>query len=60
MRVPTIKKVQRRMLLLANTISSLTRRQLKKGKPVSYGVFNAALPPNTILGRTPTPFSGGN
>jgi hypothetical protein len=59
-RIPTVKKVQSRMRLLAATIRSLTKRQLRKGKPVSYGVFDATLPPNTTEGRTPNPFSGGN
>ena len=57
--VITLKKVQRRMRQLASNINSLTLRELKKGRPVSYGVFTA-IPPNTTLGRTPTPFSGGN
>jgi hypothetical protein len=59
MRVPTLKKVQARMRLLASTISSLTARQLRKGKPVSYGAFTVP-PPNVTPGRTPNPFSGGN
>jgi hypothetical protein len=59
MRVPTLKKVQARMRLLAATISSLTRRQLRKGKPVSYGVFTVPVP-NTTPGRIPNPFTGGN
>jgi len=56
----TIGKVQRQMKRLAGNISSLTRRQNRLGKAISYGVFNAALPPNTDLRRTPSPFTGGN
>lgn len=59
MRVPTIKKVQARLRLAAATISSLTRRQLRKGKPVSYGVLTVPTP-NVTAGRTPNPFTGGN
>lgn len=60
MRVPTVKKVQRRMKLLADTISSLTRRQTRKRQAISYGPFNASLPPNTNPMRTPAAFTGGN
>lgn len=58
-RVMTLKRVQGRMRLLARSITSLTRRQLRQGKPVSYGMF-AVPTPNGVLGRTPNPFSGGN
>jgi hypothetical protein len=59
MRGITLKRVQRRMAQLAGNINSLTLRELRKGKPVSFGTLTPPAP-NTTLGRTPNPFSGGN
>jgi hypothetical protein len=56
----TVGKVQRQMKRLASNIRTLTRREIRKGKPISYGVFNDGLSPNEDIRRTPTPFSGGN
>lgn len=58
-RKPTLKRVQARMKLVSRSISSLTKYQLRKGRAVSYGVFTVPSP-NTVLGRTPSPFTGGN
>lgn len=56
----TIGKVQRVMKRLAANIRSLTRRQNRLGKAISYGVFPEPLPPNTDMRRVPNPFTGGN
>ena len=56
---PTLRLIQRRLELAAASISRLTRYQLKKGRAVSYGVLTVPTP-NEVIGRTPTPFSGGN
>jgi hypothetical protein len=55
----TVKKCQKKMLSLQVSINALTRRELRLGKPVSFG-FMTVIPPNTTIGRTPLPFSGGN
>lgn len=55
----TLARVRGRMRLLERSISSLTARQLKKGKAVSYGPF-VDPGPNTNQSRLPTAFSGGN
>lgn len=55
----TMAGVKRRLELAASSIKRLTLHQLKKGKPVSWGVLTPPAP-NTTLGRTPNPFSGGN
>lgn len=60
MRVVTLAQVRSTMRLLEHRISRLTRRQLRKGLPVSYGVFDSRVPANTTLGRTPTPWTPGN
>jgi hypothetical protein len=44
---------------LASSIKRLTSYCLRKGKPIPWGVF-VLPPPNTTLGRTPNPFTGGN
>lgn len=55
----TLARVRARMRLLERSISSLTARQLKKGKAVSYGPFSDP-GPNVNQSRFPTPFTGGN
>jgi hypothetical protein len=55
----TVKKCQRKMKSLAVSINALTRRELRLGKPISFGVMTV-IPPNVTPGRTPNPFSGGN
>ena len=57
----TIGKVQRIMRRLASNIRSLTKRQTRLGRPISYGVFPDPPPePNGIVHRLPTPWTPGN
>jgi hypothetical protein len=56
---PTLRLIQRRLQLAADSISRLTRYQLRHGKPISYGVLTVPTP-NTVPGRVPNPFTGGN
>jgi hypothetical protein len=58
-RTMTLARVRSRMKLLARSITSLTRKELRKGKAVSYGTFTDP-GPNTNQLRFPDPFSGGN
>jgi hypothetical protein len=58
-RTMTLARVRSRMRLLQRSITSLTRKQLKRGKAVSYGTF-ADPGPNTNQLRFPNPFTGGN
>lgn len=55
----TVKKAQTHMKRLVASINALTKREIRLGKAISFGVFTV-IPPNTVKGRTPTPFSGGN
>jgi hypothetical protein len=56
----TIGKVQRQMKRLAGNIRTLTRREVRLNRPISYGVFpDPPPPPNIVLGRTPTPWTPG-
>lgn len=59
MRGMTLARVKRRLAQLASNINALTKREIAKGRAISYGVL-APPPPNTVKGRTPDPFSGGN
>lgn len=56
---PNLRKTRRLLKAAAASISRLAAHSLKNGKPIPWGVLTPP-PPNTILGRTPTPFSGGN
>lgn len=56
---PNLRRTQSLLNALAVSINRLTEHNLKKGKPVPWGVLTPP-PPNTVLGRTPAPFSGGN
>jgi hypothetical protein len=47
------------MKSLEATINRLRANALAKGKPIPFGTFTPVAP-NTVLGRTPTPFTGGN
>lgn len=58
-RKPTLALIRNRLKLAAASISRLTKYQLRKGRAVSYGVLTVPSP-NTTLGRTPDPFTGGN
>lgn len=55
----TVKKIQTVMKRLATNINALTRREVRLGKAISFGVFTV-IAPNTVKGRTPNPFTGGN
>jgi len=59
MRGMTLARVKRRMAQLASNINSLTKREIAKGKAISFGVL-VPPPPNVTKGRTPDPFTGGN
>lgn len=56
---PNLRRTQSLLNQLADSINRLAAHSLKKGKPVPWGVLTPPTP-NTVLGRTPTPFSGGN
>jgi hypothetical protein len=59
MRPASLKQVQKTMDLLTTRLNSLIQAQLRRGVPVSYGTFTRPTP-NTMAGRTPIPFTGGN
>jgi hypothetical protein len=59
MRGMTLARVKRRLAQLASNINSLTKREIKGGRAISFGTLTPPSP-NTTKGRTPTPFSGGN
>jgi hypothetical protein len=56
---PNLRKTAALLRAAAASINRLAAHSLKKGKPVPWGTLTPP-PPNTTLGRTPTPFSGGN
>jgi len=43
----------------ARNIKRLTEWSLRKGRAIPYGVLTPPTP-NTTIGRTPDPFTGGN
>lgn len=55
----TQANVLAKLRALASSINRLTERELRLGKPISWGVLVPPAP-NTTRGRTPNPFSGGN
>jgi hypothetical protein len=55
----TMRHTQNLMARLASSINRLAQHSLKKGKPVPFGPMTPPTP-NTVLGRAPNPFTGGN
>jgi hypothetical protein len=47
------------MRRLASSINRARAHALRKGKPIPWGTLTPP-PANTVLGREPTPFTGGN
>lgn len=56
---PNLRRTTSLMKALADSINRLKDASLKRGQPIPYGTLTPPSP-NTVLGRVPNPFTGGN